>query len=149
MQFLLDGKFTENLVVYFFYYSWILVISYPFSCNRICLQFTFCSNFVPPHVCRTCPTLNQEVCPAFLPSNLCIPNQKTVALQVSCHIPVFPQALMGNGRMEWEEIYSTNPVQGPYNSGRRCCHFSPRPPFSLPSLLFLLPTRIRRERARQ
>lgn len=31
------------------------------------------------------------------------------ALQVSCHIPVFPQALMENGGMEWEEIYGTNP----------------------------------------
>lgn len=48
-------------------------------------------------------------CPAFLPFNLCIQNQKTWALQVSCHIPVFPQALMENGGMEWEEIYGTNP----------------------------------------
>lgn len=47
-------------------------------------------------------------CPAFSPVNLCIQNQKTLALQVSCHIPVFPQALMENGRMEWEEIYGTN-----------------------------------------
>lgn len=29
--------------------------------------------------------------------------------QVSCHILVFPQALMENGGMEWEEIYGTNP----------------------------------------
>lgn len=47
-------------------------------------------------------------CAALLPSNLCVHNQKTRALQVSCHIPVFPQALMENGRMEWEEIYGTN-----------------------------------------
>lgn len=38
--------------------------------------------------------------PAFLSSNLCRRNQKTRTLQVSCRIPVFPQALMGNGRME-------------------------------------------------
>ncbi|MED6280184.1 hypothetical protein CHARACLAT_008146 [Characodon lateralis] len=79
-----------------------------FACSSL-----FRSNFVPPHMCRTCPALNQEVCPAFLPSNLCIPNQKTRALQVSCHIPVFPQALMGNGRMEWEEIYDTNQSKVP------------------------------------
>lgn len=46
---------------------------------------------------------------AFLHYNLCSQNQKTWALQVSCHIPVFPQALMENGGMEWEEIYGTNP----------------------------------------
>lgn len=74
-----------------------------------------------------------EGCPAFLPSNLCFLNQKTCALQVSCHIPVFPQALMGNGRMEWQEIYGTNPSRVLKTLASICC-CSLHPP-SPPALL--------------
>lgn len=44
--------------------------------------------------------------------NLCTKKQKTRALQVSCHIPVFPRALMENSEMEWVEIYGVKAIQG-------------------------------------
>lgn len=99
----------------------ISTASYPETCSRRFVRgFTACCYWITlvylqqrraavvPDVSRR-PRPPPEGCPAFLPLNLCIQNQKTLALQVSCHMPVFPQALMENGRMEWGEIYGTNP----------------------------------------
>lgn len=78
--------------------------------TRLSPTETSCRSFTRPRrVTSATPRPPPEGCPAFSPVNLCIQNQKTRALQVSCHIPVFPQALMENGGMEWGEIYGTNP----------------------------------------